>query len=671
MKIGPVTRIALACLALCAVAAAVSAAQLGPRNSLEGVVYVPPVIVPGEELELAVQDPRLTPSGGRWEIGGVAALETGGRLRVRLPATLSPGQPLEVTYRDPAGALRVQARAPVHLATAAEATPPRITDCTEHAVAGDVVCVCGSFPPAAWDGLTIDGHPAGERVAASRRVVLVRLPPGLAPGPHVIGGDPAYGFGVRDRVLVTALRVASGIEREELVRGQAAALHVTVQGTEEPLPVRFVNASPRIVSLEGGEEQGATTSGGVPNRVQRRVRARQRGGFRIGYELAPSPCPCLAEPDQARTPFLPGRALALVSGADPGRLPQRARALAATHGLSVLEVHPLPSMGEGLIVFAATDVPLAVATLRRDPRVILAQPDFVHSTAAGQGALASAGDYARQLIGAHRLPAEANGQGVSVALVDTGVDSAHRALTAAIADQVDVSGRGLTPDVHGTLLAGIIAAQGDGASSPRGLAPRARLLVIKACHPDSPRAIHASCTSTWLARGLDAAAQREARVVNLSVAGRSDELVSRLVAGAVRAGRMVVAAAGHEDEADTPFPAALEGVLAVTAVGAARERYAPATRGDFVDLAAPGIDVMSTAPRNQAALFSGTSAATAFVAGAAALLLQARPQEGAARVHQVLERTAQDLGPPGKDAQFGSGLLDVCRAVRDDADACR
>ena len=662
-------RAGLLAAALCA--QALPAAQ-APAGAVDGLLLLPPFVSPGEELELAVLDPVLTPPGGRWEIGGAAAVEDAGRLRVRLPTTLTPGQDLSITYRDPAGNLRVAARAAAARVVAAgtAGAEARIVDSGGSAAAGEVVCVCGSFTPASWDGLTLDGRPLRDRVSASGRVVMVRLPADLPAGPHVIAGAASAGFPLRDAVLVRALRVAPRLERGEVLRGQSAAVQLTLEGTEDIMALRLTNATPDVVSLEGGAAQEAPTSGGERNQVRRMVRGLRKGRFRLGYELMPPPCPCEPAARTARVPFLPGRLLALVPGTAEA-LPAAARALAATHALVVLEAHPLPSIGEGLVVFgvpADADVPRAAATLRRDPRVTLAQPDFVHETVARQGGPQPGNDYARRLIGADRLPPQANGAGVTVALVDTGVDADHRALKGAISAQVDLTGRGLTPDVHGTLMAGILAGRAGGVE---GVAPRAALLVVKACHPESPRAINAVCTSVWLARGLDAALQRDARVLSLSVAGRPDEVVARLVAQAVRSGRVVVAAAGHEGGGSPPHPAALDGVLAATAVDAGGALYPPATRGSFVDLAAPGVDVLSSVPGNQVAFFSGTSAAAAYVAGAVALLLQRGPRESPSAVAHAFERTARDLGPPGRDDQFGSGLLDVCRAVRTDHEACR
>jgi subtilisin family serine protease len=83
----------------------------------------------------------------------------------------------------------------------------------------------------------------------------------------------------------------------------------------------------------------------------------------------------------------------------------------------------------------------------------------------------------------------------------------------------------------------------------------------------------------------------------------------------------------------------------------------------FVDVAAPGVDVVSTGPGGRTQIFSGTSAATAFASGAVALLLRQQPKLTDVELSNLLRQTARDLGPAGPDAEFGYGLIDVCRAL--------
>jgi subtilisin family serine protease len=179
----------------------------------------------------------------------------------------------------------------------------------------------------------------------------------------------------------------------------------------------------------------------------------------------------------------------------------------------------------------------------------------------------------------------------------------------------------------------------------------------------SIRQAAARCWSSTLARGIDAASRRNVRVMNLSVGGPEDRLLSRMVEAAASKGIAVVSAAGNDGPTGKPsYPAAIDNVIAVTAVDAASQLYGRATHGGFIDVAAPGVDILSTGPGGRTQIFSGTSAATAFTTGAVALLLQ-RSKLTPADIATLLRSTAKDLGQPGRDTQFGDGLIDVCRAI--------
>jgi subtilisin family serine protease len=231
-----------------------------------------------------------------------------------------------------------------------------------------------------------------------------------------------------------------------------------------------------------------------------------------------------------------------------------------------------------------------------------------------------------------------------------------------VAEYSDVTGTGWTPDVHGSLVAGIIAA--DSSSGTGGIAPGAKLIAVKSCVAQSSSSAAARCWSSTLARGIDLATQKNVRILNLSVGGPEDKLLSRMVDAAMKKGIAVVSAAGNDGPGGKPsYPAAFKGVIAVTAVDANERLYPQATRGSYVGLAAPGVDVVSTGPGGRRQVFSGTSAAAAFASGAVALLLQQRPSLSPQDLQNLLQQTARPLGPATPDASFGYGLLDVCRAM--------
>jgi subtilisin family serine protease len=342
-----------------------------------------------------------------------------------------------------------------------------------------------------------------------------------------------------------------------------------------------------------------------------------------------------------------------------------AQAVATANGLSVVDVTPLPLAGAAIAVFEIQDgigVVAKAAALAADPNVIAAQPDFVYDTSQGKPPAAGL-VYGPGLIGADVARQVATGDGVRVAVIDAGVDSNHPRLAKKVAEYADVTGTGWTPDMHGTLVAGVIAAEEGDAQAPSGIAPGASIVAVKSCVARSIRDTLARCWSSTLAKGIDLASQKNVRVMNLSVGGPEDRLLTRMVEAAAKKGIAVVSAAGNDGPGGKPsYPAAIENVIAVTAVDKDQRLYGRATRGSFIDLAAPGVDILSTGPGGRSQIFSGTSAATAFTTGAVALLLQ-RSTLNPRDLTALLRSTARDLGDAGPDAQFGDGLIDVCRAI--------
>jgi subtilisin family serine protease len=363
--------------------------------------------------------------------------------------------------------------------------------------------------------------------------------------------------------------------------------------------------------------------------------------------------------------FVPDRVLVLLSLDSTADVDATAKKLAANYEMNVMETVPLDSLRAAMVVYAlkpGSDVLAKVAELL--PEVQSAQPDYIYRTAGTPQESLGKLQYGRRMIHADQLGPSLTGMGVTLAIVDTGIDSAHPALKGRISGTMDVTGMGFTPDIHGTLLAGIIGGDDMRGTGILGIAPAAAILAVKACQPHAVQDVEAQCWSRTLAKGLDYVIQKKANVINLSLGGPADQLVERLIDLAVDHGIALVAAAGNDGPQGQPsFPAALPRVISVTAVDAKEQLFLAATQGNFVQVAAPGVDIVSTAPGGNLMVSSGTSLAAAFVSGAAALLLQQQPQLTPAALQSLLQNTAKHLGSPGKDPQFGSGLIDACRAA--------
>ena len=156
-----------------------------------------------------------------------------------------------------------------------------------------------------------------------------------------------------------------------------------------------------------------------------------------------------------------------------------------------------------------------------------------------------------------------------------------------------------------------------------------------------------------------------ARIINMSFTGpRLDDLVSRMINRGDEAGIIFVAAAGNDGPKSPPlFPAAHPAVIAVTAIDDHKNLYEHANIGPYVDVAAPGVDIMAAAKDGAYDLASGTSFAAAHVSAVAALILSRSPRLGRNKVLDQLTTTASDLGPPGRDERYGAGCINALRAL--------
>ena len=267
-------------------------------------------------------------------------------------------------------------------------------------------------------------------------------------------------------------------------------------------------------------------------------------------------------------------------------------------------------------------------------------------------------------IGADRVWNTTTGQGVIVAVVDSGSgphpDLAEnllpgRSFFGAVESQdgadIDASG-------HGSHVAGIIASVANNGIGGSGVAPNAKILPIKVLDQAGQG------DARDVAAGVRYAADNGAKVINLSLGGATESSsLTQAITYANDKGALVVAAAGNGGAADKPkWPASLDLTLAVTAVDQANNATSFDQRGDYIDIAAPGFSVVSTAKGDYASL-SGTSMAAGFVAGAAALLFAAEPRVTNTQVRDILLRTATDIGEPGRDLTFGVGLINMVAAL--------
>ncbi|MFU8851698.1 type VII secretion-associated serine protease mycosin [Micromonospora sp. SL1-18] len=269
-----------------------------------------------------------------------------------------------------------------------------------------------------------------------------------------------------------------------------------------------------------------------------------------------------------------------------------------------------------------------------------------------------------------RLAPLATGAGVTVAVVDSGVDRGHPQLAGRVlagTDFLDPGGDG-TRDCagHGTGVASIIAAAPRPGVAFQGLAPDARILPVRVSEQQVVEGRESGRTvgAADFARAIRWAVDHGADVLNLSVVLYADSPAVRLaIAYAVHRDVVVVAAAGnlHDSGNPQPYPATYDGVLGVGAIGADGVRSGFSQTGPYVDLVAPGSDVLMAAPGQGHLRAEGTSYATPFVAATAALLRQYHPELTAAEVARRILDSADPA--PGNGGESGAGVLNPYRAV--------
>lgn len=424
-----------------------------------------------------------------------------------------------------------------------------------------------------------------------------------------------------------------------------------------------VNVQPGIAN-EGGhvfepyvappakKKKAAPTKAVRRNNEQRSTRKVTRRVARV-VETAPS-----GLPPQSETRYLADQVIVRY------RLVSRQRdldALVARLDLRHLEGRTFALAGATLHRYAiasGASVAETIAALEADPNVVYAQPNYVY--ALQQNTVAASGaQYALDRLDVRAVLDVTRGHDVRIAVIDSAIDISHPELAHSSLEVIDVSdswdGK---PTAHGTSIAGIIVA----GASLTGVAPDAYLIGVTAFSPDSTG--QARGNSWTVAKGMDAAWRAGAQVFNLSFAGPPDPLVENELNGAARRGIIAFAAAGNDGPKASPlYPAAYVSTVAVTATDADDAIYDRANGGDYVAVAAPGVDILALAPGGSFAFSSGTSLAAAHASGLAALALSAAPNLKPRQIEELIAGTSKDLGAPGRDPVFGAGIPDARRLI--------
>lgn len=343
--------------------------------------------------------------------------------------------------------------------------------------------------------------------------------------------------------------------------------------------------------------------------------------------------------------------------------PGDADALARRHGLTRISSESFPLIGATFGLFRITDG-RPYETVRRefatDGSVRSVQPNFRYVLQDQKSTPPSEGDPAQYALTKLRLPQAhtlAHGANVTVAVIDSGIDTRHPELANSIADNFDALGSAEGPHVHGTGIAGAIVAH----DRLMGSAPEARIIAIRAFGGTNGGA---ESSSYIILRSLNYAAEHGAQIINMSFAGPKDAVIERAIAATAARGLVLIAAAGNAGAKSPPlYPAANPNVIAVSATDQKDRLFTASNRGNYIAVAAPGVDIFLPAPDGKYQMTSGTSFSAAYVSGVAALLLERNYALKPEALRMTLAKTARDLGSPGRDELFGDGQADAFAAV--------
>lgn len=338
-----------------------------------------------------------------------------------------------------------------------------------------------------------------------------------------------------------------------------------------------------------------------------------------------------------------------------------AKAVATAHGLREVAAWPIGLLGIHCVVYElppGADRNATLERLRRDSRVETAQPYQSFATLTTDSDVTSASDPYRPLqrnldmmdvAGAHLW---SRGEGVRVAIIDTGIDASHPDLAGRVVKQENFvdGGKSIARDRHGTAVAGVIAAVENNSQGIVGVAPAARLYAMRACWPAPRDDARAVCSTLTLAKALAAAIEARIDIVNLSLTGPSDPLLTRLIEVGLRRGVVFVGAAPPTGDGNV-FPTGIAGVISVDAAGAKAS-------ADSV-LFAPGSEVLTLVPDGRYDFLSGSSLAAASVAGGIALLLARDRNLGADNARELLARSSRKVNT----SQGEAASVNLCAAM--------
>ncbi len=396
-----------------------------------------------------------------------------------------------------------------------------------------------------------------------------------------------------------------------------------------------------------------------------------------------------AEPlqsDQVDDPgYIPNR---LVVGFRPEATDEYKRKLHEKYGGQVID--QINNLNIQVLRVTDTDLLTQVRAYQSEVQVAFAEPDYLAHILGSPDAVAPRADTAAGQAGGrnplarlglqitpndpmvgsqwHHTKIESaaawdrqRGAGITIAIVDTGTNCSHPDLAGKCVAGYDYVNRDNNPaddQGHGTHVAGIAAMQTNNGVGGAGVGWDSRIMPVKVLDRTGNGGHSA------IASGITFAADNGAQVINMSLGGAfTSSALRNAVDYAIQRGVVVLAAAGNENTSNPSYPAAYNGVIGISATSQSDQRASFSNYGNAIDVAAPGVAILSTVMTGGYQPWSGTSMACPVAAGLAALLVAQNPSRTPAQVEQILEQSADDLGDAGWDPYFGWGRINARKAL--------
>lgn len=301
--------------------------------------------------------------------------------------------------------------------------------------------------------------------------------------------------------------------------------------------------------------------------------------------------------------------------------------------------------------------------LKEDPNVEYIERNIVYSKTQIPNDTYYYDDWAINYIKAEKAWDITTGSnGIIVAVIDTGVDLDHPDLRNQLILGKDFVDNDMIPedeDGHGTLVAQIIGAEANNGFGKAGVVWNCKILPLRVLDANGDGYVED------IANAIIYAADNGARVINLSLGGpEPSRTIKDAIDYAYNKGVLIVGSSGNSGE-NILYPAAYSEVIAVGAIDESENRANFSGHGQGLSLVAPGVNIIGFENDEQPILGDGTSFATPYVSGGAALLLSLNPYLTNSEVKEMLETSAKDLGPVGWDEDYGYGALDIYSALVD------